>query len=84
MTDYEALAYAAADLWVVLFVADLSLGIALERTGVYPGAMDVAVALGGVLCVLIGATGLVLVLLGRDGRGRQSELSEWHLEEGRP
>lgn len=52
MTDYEALAYASADLWLVLFVTDLALGIAL-------------------------------VLLGREGRGRQSHLGEWELGDER-
>lgn len=83
MTDHEALAYASADLWLLLFVTDLALGIALDRTGVYPGAVDVAVAIGGLLCVLVGASGLALVLLGRKGRGRQSDLAEWELGDER-
>lgn len=76
MIDAESAAVGAGRLVLVLLVADLGLGLALERTGAYPGAMATATSLAAALFVCTAVCGLALLamdVLGHPGGAAPGE-----------
>lgn len=65
MSDVGRYAYNIATLILFLTLANLALGIVLERTGILPGAEQLAVSFGGGFFVLTGLAGLFLLIVDR-------------------
>lgn len=83
MRDLETVAVRVSNLVLVLLVVDLALGIALERTGIYPGATATATAIAGTLFALAALCGAALLVIEHLGDSRQSSLGEWETPEKR-
>ena len=63
MVELEATTYRVASLILIILLTDLAVGLVLGRTGLLPGAEEMAVALAEVLFVFLGITGLALVVI---------------------
>ena len=63
MVELEATTYRVASLILIILLTDLAVGLVLGRTGLLPGAEEMAVALAEVLFVFLGIAGLALVVI---------------------
>lgn len=63
MSDVAAKAYNIATLILFLTLANIALGLVLERAGILPGATQLAVSFSGPLFLLTGVAGLILILV---------------------